>query len=398
VSSARHADVLVVGGGIQGAGVLQAAAAAGHTALLLEERDFAAGTSSRSSKLIHGGLRYLESAQFSLVRESLAEREILLHTAPHLVRLVPFLIPIYASTSRRPWQIRVGLSLYSALGGLQADTRFETVRRDEWQDLDGLRTDGLQAVFRYWDGQTDDAALVRAVIASARELGAEALRPAAFLAARRTDDGWCVRYRHKGAEHECTCRALVNAGGPWVDRVQGLITPPPPSPEIELVAGTHVRVPGTVERGIYYTEAPRDRRAVFVMPWKGDTLVGTTEQPYAADPARIEPTEGEVEYLLETLAAYFPAHSRERLDAWAGLRVLPRGQGRAFDRPRDVTLVCDDERRPQCVSIYGGKLTGYRSTAAKVMQKLSHILPAAAPRADTKTLVLPAAGGDGGAG
>ena len=384
-----HTDVLVVGGGIHGAGVLQAAAAAGHDGLLLEEQDLARGTSSRSSKLIHGGLRYLESAQFSLVRESLAERAILLKTAPHLVRLVPFLIPIYRQTSRRPWQIRLGLSLYSVLGGLHADTRFEAVSRDEWSSLDGLSTDGLQAVFRYWDGQTDDGALVRAVVASARELGAQALRGATFLSAQPDDRGWRVRYRHQGLERECSSRVLVNAGGPWVDRVQALIDPPPPSPPIELVAGTHVEVPGTVQHGIYYTEAPRDRRAVFVMPWKGHTLVGTTEQPFSGDPAEVQPTEGEVEYLLETLAAYFPEHSTERLDAWAGLRVLPRGKGRAFDRPRDVTLICDDRRRPRCVAIYGGKLTGYRSTAERVLEQLGGALPSATARADTKTLVLP---------
>ena len=125
------------------------------------------------------------------------------------------------------------------------------------------------------------------------------------------------------------------------------------------------------------------------MPWKDRTLVGTTERPYRGDPARIEPTEEEVAYLLETLTAYFPEHPTERLDAWAGLRVLPGGEGRAFDRPRDVTLVRDDPRRPRCVSIYGGKLTGYRSTAAKVMDELSKTLPAATARADTRTLVLP---------
>lgn len=390
--STERTDVLVVGGGIHGAGVLQAAAAAGYSGLLIEQRSFARGTSSRSSKLIHGGLRYLESAQFSLVRESLTERAILLNTAPHLVRLVPFLIPIYRETSRRPWQIRVGLSLYAMLGGLRKDARFEAVPRTEWASLDGLRTDGLQAVFRYWDGQTDDAQLVRAVIASARSLGAEAVEGAGFVGAHREGDGWRVRFGDEHGDREVTCRALVNAGGPWVARIQDAIEADLPRPGVELVAGTHVEVPGHPERGIYYTEAPSDRRAVFVMPWKGHTLVGTTERPFTGDPAAIEPSEAELEYLLETLTTYFPQHPTEQLDAWAGLRVLPGGEGRAFDRPRDVTLVCDDARQPRCVSIYGGKLTGYRSTAEKVMHELSKTLPAASARADTRTLVLPEPG------
>jgi len=387
-------DVLVIGGGIHGAGVLQAAAAAGHSATMLEASALARGTSSRSSKLIHGGLRYLETAQLSLVHESLTERAILLRIASHLVHLVPFMIPIYRHTSRRPWQIRVGLSLYALLGNLRRTARFETLPRAQWDALDGLETDGLQAVFRYHDGQTDDARLVRAVVASARELGARLRCPAEFLAARRESAGWRVRYRSGDAERECTCRTLVNAGGPWVDRIQGALEPSLPRPGVELVAGAHVQVPGTLERGIYYTEAPRDRRAVFVMPWKGQTLVGTTETPYSGDPALVRPTDGEVEYLLETLTAYFPGHATEATDAWAGLRVLPRGEGRAFDRPREVTLVRDDERHPTCVSIYGGKLTGYRSTAQKVMHALSKTLPAATRRADTRTLVLPDPGPD----
>ena len=152
-------DLVVIGGGIQGAGVLQAAAAAGWRAALVEERALASGTSSRSSKLIHGGLRYLESRQFALVRESLAERRTLLAIAPGLVQLVPFHIPVYQRTQRRPWQIRAGLSLYALLGDLEPSVRFEKLPRRAWEALDGLATDGLQAVFRYQDGQTDDAAL-----------------------------------------------------------------------------------------------------------------------------------------------------------------------------------------------------------------------------------------------
>jgi len=384
-------DVLVVGGGIHGAGVLQAAAAAGHSALLIEERAPAAGTSSRSSKLIHGGLRYLETMQLNLVRESLREREILLRVAPHLVKLVPFFIPVYEDTSRPPWKIRAGLSMYAALGGFGADDRFARVPRRDWDELDGLSTHGLRAVFRYFDGQTDDAALTHAVIASAEELGARMACPASFLSARRTDDGYVARILHRGREREVRCAALVNAAGPWIVDVQRKITPRPLVFEVELVAGTHIELAGTLERGVYYCEAPADRRAVFLIPWKGHMMVGTTETPYRGDPECIAPLESEVEYLIATLRRYMPARAVDLLGSWAGLRVLPKTSSSAFSRPRDVTFTYDDETAPRLVAIWGGKLTGYRATAHKVLAALSPRLPPRERRADTTTLALPRA-------
>jgi len=382
-------DVLVVGGGIQGAGVLQAAAAAGHSALLLEERAPAWGTSSRSSKLIHGGLRYLESGQFQLVRESLAERATLLEIAPHLVRLVEFFIPIYRGTTRRPWELRAGLSLYAVLGGLVKNARFNRVPHAQWESLDGLTTDGLQAVFRYHDGQTDDARLVRAVLASAEDLGARWSCPAAFLGAERDVDGWLARYRLADLEREVLCRALVDAAGPWAREVQGRVQGAPTPPGVDLVGGAHVEVEGRLERGIYYVEAPRDRRAVFAIPWHGHTLIGTTETPFRGDPAEVEALPVEVDYLLETFQHYFPTRQGAVLDSWAGLRVLPKGPGKAFSRPREVVLSFDDKILPTFVGLYGGKLTGYRATAEKVLSHLEPALPKAERRADTATLRLP---------
>jgi len=386
--STEDFDVVVVGGGIHGAGVLQAVAAAGHRGMLLEERSPAAGTSSRSSKLVHGGLRYLETGQLALVRESLRERAILLRIAPDLVRLVPFHVPIYRDTSRRPWKIRAGLSLYALLGNLAPAARFERVREDEWGTLDGLRTDGLEAVFRYFDGQTDDAALVRAVLRSAESLGARYRGPARFARARREDSGYRIRFEEDGTERECRARALVNAGGPWVEILRRQIEPLPPGLEIDLVGGAHVEFEGALGRGIYYAEAPSDRRAVFVMPWKTRTLVGTTETPFAGDPAAVEPTQPEIAYLRDTLQHYFPAHAAKVARAWAGLRVLPKGATSPFRRRRETTLVADDERAPRMVAIYGGKLTGYRATAEKVVARLTGTLPTATRKADTRTLPL----------
>jgi glycerol-3-phosphate dehydrogenase len=386
MSEREEIDVLVVGGGIHGAGVLQAAAAAGHSCLLVEERSPAFGTSSRSSKLIHGGLRYLETMQLGLVRESLREREILLRVAPHLVKLVPFFIPVYGDTTRPPWKIRAGLSLYAALGGFGADDRFARVARRKWDELDGLETRDLRAVFRYFDGQTDDAALVRAVLASARELGARVECPARFAGARRVEGGYVATLD----EREVFARTLVNAAGPWIVEVQRRIEPRPPCFEVDLVAGTHIELAGSLTRGIYYCEAPRDRRAVFLMPWKERVLVGTTETLYRGDPAAVSPLPNEIEYLLETLHRYLPRFQRIVTNSWSGLRVLPRAPGSAFARPRDVTLTIDVASDPRLVAIWGGKLTGYRATAEKVLAELSRSLPNQVRRADTRTLALPA--------
>jgi len=386
--SAPEFDVLVVGGGIHGVGVAQAAAASGRTALLLEARAPAAGTSSRSSKLIHGGLRYLESFELGLVAESLNERAVLLKIAPHLVSLVDFHIPIYKETSRRPWQLSVGLRLYSLLGRLRPSTRFKRLERSTWGDLDGLKTDGLQAVFCYSDGQTDDARLVRSVLRSAEELGCTIRHPAEFLSASREERCWLVRYRDADKEHELRVSTLVNAAGPWVEHVRRKITPTPEGRAVDLVGGTHLELEGSLERGIYYTEAPRDRRAVFTMPWKDHILLGTTERTHQGDPEDISPTEEERDYLLETYSHYFPGTPKV-LDAWAGLRVLPRAEGDAFHRSRETLLFHDDPQIPRYVGIYGGKLTGFRATAQRTLGTLAAALPVRPPLADTATLTLP---------
>lgn len=382
------ADAVVVGAGIQGAGVAQALAAAGHDVILLEQAGIASGTSSRSSKLIHGGLRYLESGQFRLVRECLRERALLLRNAPELVRLTPHHIPVYRQTCRRPWKLRLGLSLYALLGGMEPAARFEHVPRARWPGLDGLRQEGLQAVFRYLDAQTDDAALTRAVVHSAESLGARLLMPAELLNADVDGAGVRVRYRDGSGEHELRCAALINAAGPWVNVALKRIEPRAQSLAMEWVAGTHLVLPRRLTQGVYYAEAPRDGRAVFIMPWRGEqTLVGTTERGYRGDPAAVAPTPGEIDYLLETVRHYFPAFAQlEPVEAFAGLRVLPRVEGEAFGRSRDTRLHATHDRR--VVSIYGGKLTAYRATAEKAVEMLRGVLPPRARRADTRELPL----------
>jgi glycerol-3-phosphate dehydrogenase len=301
---------------------------------------------------------------------------------------VPFYLPVYRHTRRRPWQLRLGLSLYTLLAGFGPGTGFRRLARSEWGDLDNLDTRGLDAVYEYHDAQTDDAALTRAVLASAQALGAQLLCPARFVSARSSDQGHRVVFEHEGLVRECTTRVLINAAGPWVNAVLEIIEPRPARMAIELVQGTHIVLNVPLRRGIYYVEAPRDGRAVFVMPWKGKTLVGTTESVYHGDPARVMPLTDELEYLQETVRAYFPGISGTVIEAYAGLRVLPAGRGRHFHRPRETVLHPDDAARPRLVSIYGGKLTTYRRTSAKVLDMLASTLPAAPSPADTAALPL----------
>jgi glycerol-3-phosphate dehydrogenase len=381
-------DVVVIGGGIHGVGVAQAAACAGCSVLLLEQRTLAAGSSSRSSKLIHGGLRYLEGHDFALVRESLHERATLLKIAPDLVRLQPFHIPVYPDTSRRPLTLQLGLSLYALLAGFGPGSGFRRLRRGEWNELDGLDTTRLQAVFRYHDAQTDDAALTRAVMHSAQQFGAELACPAEFVAARLQDRHCEVQYREQGVEKHCRARTLVNAAGAWAGIVATLIHPAVTTVPVELIQGAHLLLEGALAHGCYYMEAPQDRRAVFLLPWGGHCLLGTTERRYRGDPDAVQVLPEEEQYLLEVVRRYFPQRPERVIDRFAGLRVLPAADGAAFSRSRETRLAVDREQQPRVVSIYGGKLTGYRATAQKVLQQLAGSLPARRPVASTADLRL----------
>ncbi len=384
----EHYDVIVVGGGIHGVGVAQAAACNGYSVLLLESVALASGTSSRSSKLVHGGLRYLEGYDFGLVRESLRERDILLRIAPDLVRLQPFHIPVYPDTTRRPLLLRTGLSLYALLDGLGRASRFSVLPKQSWDNLDGLDTRQLQAVFRYHDAQTNDADLTRAVMQSAIEQGAELACPAEFSAARITPAGCEISYRSENSEQRCMAHVLVNAAGPWADAVDQCIEPRPTAFPVDLVQGAHLVMQAPLRAGCYYVEAPQDRRAVFLLPWGEHSLLGTTEHAYSGNPRDVRPLPEEQGYLLEVQQHYFPDRSTTVLEGFAGLRVLPAAGGMAFGRSRETHLRVDNPRKPRTVSIYGGKLTGYRATAGKVIDKLRRSLPPRRAHARTDALKL----------
>jgi len=381
-------DITVVGAGIHGAGVAQAAAAAGYKTLVLEQyQQPGQATSSRSSKLIHGGLRYLETAQFGLVWECLQERRRLLRNAPNLVRLEPFLIPVYKHTHRGPIAIALGLILYTILGG----KGFKRIQRSKWGQLDSVKIEGLKAVFQYYDAQTDDQVLTKAVLQSAEQLGAEVKMGCEFQSAQLGQD-WCsVEYELDGLSHEIKTRVLINAAGPWVNRTLERVAPRPRQLEIDLVQGSHILIPGRLEHGVYYLEAPQDQRAVLVMPWDNAILIGTTETRYQGDPANTSPTESEIDYLLDVYNHYFSASvtPAEIITSFAGLRVLKREQSRVFHRSRETILHVDKQNCTRLLSIYGGKLSSYRATGEKVIKRIAHLLPNRSRKADTRTLSLP---------
>lgn len=384
-------EVAVVGGGILGVGAAQACAAAGYRCVIIEQTDWAAGTSSKSSKLIHGGLRYLETGQLSLVRESLRERAILLRIAPDLVKPLAFLIPVYATTRRRPWELFAGLSLYALLAGwtrLAQFGRYSSTRLPDGLQAAGLKIDGLRTVFRYWDAQTDDARLTRAVLQSARELGVDARCPAQFRAAERGDSGYRLQVTDAIGGSEIRCDYLVNAGGPWINDVLARITPTASHRVIDRILGSHLILEPALHPEAFYLESPIDQRAVFVLPWQGRTLIGTTESPFDGDPQRASVSEADRDYLLSTLRHYFPGFAPRIVGEFAGLRVLPHGDGRAFTRPRDCVFHWDHDH-PRLLSLYGGKLTGYRQTGQDVVAKVEKALGKRTPKADTATLRLP---------
>jgi glycerol-3-phosphate dehydrogenase len=228
---------------------------------------------------------------------------------------------------------------------------------------------------------------------SARALGAELAMPACFMQATLESERVVVQYQMNGKTLSCMARVLVNAAGPWVNRVIDRITPATPHRDIDLVRGAHIRLAGTLASGIYYLESSRDGRAVFAMPRGDSLLVGTTEViDTGADPAVVSATPSEQEYLLDVLSAYFPRYrlreNRTLLGSFAGLRVLPGGTQKAFNRSRETVLLADRADRPRLLSIYGGKLTTWRATAQKVMERIHASLPPRTRRAHTDRLVL----------
>lgn len=366
-------DMLIIGGGIHGVGVAHEAASQGYSVVLLEKGELASGTSSKSSKLIHGGLRYLESLQFSLVKECLQDREFLVENYPEIVRLKPFFLPIYSQTRRQSLKIFLGLFLYSLLGGFRKSTRFRKLRKTEWGGLDGLNTGDLKVVYQYFDAQTDDKTLVQTIGDEAKSFGAKLYEQASFLGARKENGTWSVEFKAGGKMHQVSVGVVINAAGPWANEVLEKIEPEPEGLKIDLVKGSHIVVDGSILKGLYYMEVPEDGRAVFAMPWKEKTLVGTTEVNFTGDLDNVSASSEEVSYLLRVLKHYFPKYSdlseNDIVKSFAGLRVLPVSSSNYFSRSRETIFFEDDKNAQGLLTIYGGKLTSFRSSAKKLLKK-----------------------------
>jgi len=385
--SAQPYDLLVIGGGINGAGIARDAAGRGLSVLLVERDDLAAHTSSASTKLIHGGLRYLEYNEFRLVREALQERERLLRIAPHLIRPLRFILPL-AEGSRPAWLIRLGLWLYDHLGGRISLPRSRGVRLDR-ADLAGVLKPGLTRGFAYSDCWVDDARLVVANAVDAAARGAVILTGVSATAARPAGDLWQVTLAanpnrpppRQPLPASVTARAVVNAAGPWVEDVLGLTPAAAPAGHVRLVKGSHIVVPRLWPGEQAYIFQNPDGRVQFAIPFLDDyTLIGTTDL-IVGDHERDRPaiTSAEIRYLCEGVNAFLarPVTDADVVWSYAGVRPLhDDGSADAKAITRDYVLQLARESAPQMLSVFGGKLTTYRRLAEHALARLAPFLPA----------------------
>ena len=386
----RRFDLLVVGGGIVGAGIAAEAAHIGLAVALVERSDFGGATSSGSSKLIHGGLRYLRLGDLRLVREAHQERRALLRVvAPHLVRRLPFLLPLYRDGPFRPLTIRAGLGLYSLLAGDRIGGIVEPARA--LRSVPDLRLDGLRSCGVYEDAWTNDARLCLANVRAAADAGAAVLNYAEVTALRIVGGaiaGAEVRDRETGASVAVDARAVVNATGPWVDHVRRLESPDA-RPSVRLSKGVHVLVPQPPGWSAALTIPQDDVRVSFAVPWAGSLLLGTTDEPFEAEPDLLEPTEADVRQVLHEAGRAVEAEvvAPERVHfTFAGLRVLPRTEGQTAQARRETVI---DRGPAGMLSVAGGKLTTYRRIALEVLEWLRPQL--ALHRIDRQPWPLPGA-------
>ncbi|CAN5419827.1 glycerol-3-phosphate dehydrogenase/oxidase [soil metagenome] len=381
--SAQPFDVLIIGGGITGAGVARDAVMRGLRVALVEQSDFASGTSSRSSRLVHGGVRYLEHGQLHLVFESSRERRILLRIAPHLVRPLAFTWPVYRGARVPRWKLGIGLTMYDALA------LFRNIGRHVRLNVRGvlareprLLAAGLRGGAQYWDAATDDVRLTLANVMSAREAGAVVVNHARVFGLLRDDDGRVTGARvvdvESGANVEVRARVTVNAAGPWSDRVQELAQTAAIA-GVRGSKGVHVCVARSRVGNVAAVTltAPQDGRVMFVLPAGAFTIIGTTDTFDDVAPSEVRATETDVEYLLTSANHHFPEAKLARSDvvsAWAGLRPLAATTGSQKDPgsvSREHTI---DEPTPGLIRVTGGKLTTYRAMAAQVVDVVAQTL------------------------
>ena len=371
-------DIFVIGGGINGCGIARDAAGRGYSVGLAEMNDLASGTSSWSTKLVHGGLRYLEHYEFSLVRHALMEREVLWAIAPHIIRPLRFILPHHDGL-RPKWLLRTGLFLYDHIGGrkkLKATTRV---------DLSGPLGAPLKSEFRtgfeYSDARVDDARLGVLNARSAKEKGAEIMVRTKVVAARREAGLWHLTLREKGSgeERSVAARFLVNTGGPWVDLILRNAVGRNEAHHIRLVQGSHIVTKKLYEHDRAYIFQNSDGRIIFTIPYEDDfTLVGTTDRDFEGDPAGAAITDEETDYLLAAASEYLETPVRRSDIVWtfSGVRPLfDDGASKAQEATRDYVLKVEDGGDgPGLLNCFGGKITTYRVLAEDAMKRIEEAL------------------------
>ncbi len=372
-------DLLVIGGGINGCGIARDAQGRGYSVFLAEMNDLASGTSRAATKLIHGGLRYLEHYEFRLVRESLMEREILWANAPHIIWPLRFVLPHHKGL-RQAWFLRLGLFIYDHLGGRKLLPATKTI--DMRSDASGAPLKPLFSKgFEYSDCWVDDARLVilNAVDAAAR--GAVIRPRTKVISARRENGVWTVTLESGGKQENVKARMLVNAAGPWVDQVIGQAFGRNNAHNVRLVQGSHIIVPKIFAHDRCYIFQNADNRIIFAIPYERDyTLIGTTDQDYTGDPANVEISRAEIEYLCSAASEYFakPVLPSDVVWTYSGVRPLfDDGASKAQEATRDYVLKMDgDAQTGAALNIFGGKITTYRRLAETVLKKIEDVLGA----------------------
>lgn len=394
-SLSLHVDLLVVGGGVNGAGIARDAAGRGLSVALVERDDLAAHTSSASTKLIHGGLRYLEYGDFRLVREALIEREILWGMAPHIIAPLRFVLPM-THAPRPAWLVRAGLFLYDHIGGRRKLPGTESIALDHDPRGQALKAGHGKRAFVYSDCRVDDSRLVVLNARDAADKGAHIFPRTELVSARRDAHGWQATVSGARGQWRIGARAMVNAAGPWVTEMMqraGVRS----GNGVRLVKGSHIVIPRLYDGDHAFMLQNADRRIVFAIPWRGDfTLVGTTDEPWEGPPGVPHIDAAETAYLLETINRYFRRQVREADIVWTYSGIRPLHDDRAKNAAavtRDYVLDIDaggDGEAP-LLSVFGGKITTYRRLAEQALDRLARVFPAAGP-AWTAGAVLP--GGD----
>ena len=374
-------DLAIVGGGINGVGIARDAAGRGLSVLLVEQNDLASGTSSASTKLIHGGLRYLEHGSFHLVREALVEREVMLRSAPHLIQPMRFILPAEAGT-RPAWMLRLGLLIYDHLGGRKVLPGTATIALTSSVFGAPLKQTSGRA-FAYSDCFVDDARLVILNALEAAEQGAVIrTRTQCVKATRRKD--WQLLLESRGRRDAASARVLINATGPWLElfaaQALGSRLPLP----LRLDKGSHIVVPRLFEHDHAYIFQLRDGRVVFALPFERDfTLIGTTDSSFVGDPGAVDPNADEIAYLCEAANRHFRTWIEPQRVVWsfAGVRALyDDGSRRSQDVSRDYLLHLDEARgMAPLLTVYGGKITTYRRLAEHALARLRHLFKLAPP-------------------